>query len=71
MGDFASLCISPRANFAPLTFFFFLVGRNSVDLAPPRGCKSLCGLEFVRGPGAIFAGFRPGGGTLFDLGGAK
>ena len=69
--DFASLCISPRANFAPLTFFLFLVGRYSVDFAPPCRHKLSRRLGFVRGGGAIFAGFRPGGGTLFVPGGAK
>jgi hypothetical protein len=44
-------------------FFFFVVGRNRIDFAPPRRGKSLGGLGFVSDGGAICTGYRLGGWT--------
>src|SRR5688572_29283945 len=56
---------------APLMFFLFFVGRNSVNFAPPCPRKSLAGWWFVCGSGAKLIEFRPGGGAKLSLGGAK
>jgi hypothetical protein len=57
------------ADFASRKFFLFVVRRNSSDFASTRGDKSLSGRMFVRGGGAIWRGFRPGGRTKLFAGG--
>jgi hypothetical protein len=57
--------------FAPLNFFFFVVGRYSAGFAPPGRCKSFAGCKFVSGGGAKLPEFRPGGAAKFFPGGAK
>jgi hypothetical protein len=51
-------------------FFFFLVGRNSVNFAPARPRKSFAARRLVRGGGAKLPRFRPGGGAKSSPGGA-
>jgi hypothetical protein len=44
-------------------FFFFLVGRNSVNFAPRGARKSFAGCPLASGGGAKLSEFRPGGAT--------
>jgi hypothetical protein len=67
-----SLCLLRKLRDFCITeiFFFFLVGRNWSNFAPPCPRKSFVDHWLVSEGGAKWSEFRPGGGAKLASGGA-